>query len=56
MRKLILDKIKKEIENGDDEIVEDFGDFGDFGDFVKISQMSDENLLNVYDFIVGFRG
>lgn len=50
MRKLILDKIKKEIENGDDEIVEEFGDF------VKISQMSNENLLNVYDFIVGFRG
>lgn len=50
MRKLILDKIKKEIENGDDEIVEEFGDL------VKISQMSDENLLNVYDFIVDFRG
>lgn len=50
MRQLILNQIEEEIDSGDIELVEQFGDFS------KISQLPDEELLNVYSFMVGFRG
>lgn len=50
MREMILSKIQAQIEDGDDEIVEIFGKLD------EIKKRSDQELLEVYDFMVGFRG
>lgn len=50
MRDLVLQKIQEEINSGDDEIVEEYGDFE------TIKLFTDEKLLDVFSFMVGFRG
>lgn len=50
MRELILGKIKEAIEQCDEEIVENYGSYK------KFSKMNDEDLLEVFEFLVGFRG
>ena len=50
MRELILAKIKEAIDEGDEEIVENYGNYK------KIAKMNDEDLLEVFEFLVGFRG
>lgn len=50
MRQLILDKIKAMIDDGDDEIEDNYGDFA------TIEKMSDEEVLDIFEFAVGFRG
>lgn len=50
MRKLVLDKIKLAIEDGDDEIIESYGEFE------VIEKMTDQELLNVIEFLFSFRG
>lgn len=50
MRDLILSKIQDAIAAGDDEIEDEFGPFPD------IEKLSDADLLEVFEFVVGFRG
>ena len=50
MRDIILEKLEDRIVNGDSEITDEYGDF----ETIKV--MSDNELLEVYEFAVGFRG
>lgn len=50
MRDLILKKLEECISNGDDEITTNYGNLE------TIKAMSDEDLLEVYEFVIGFRG
>lgn len=50
MKKLVLEAIKEAIENGDDELVENYGEYA------EIEKMTDEKLLEVFAFIHCFRG
>lgn len=50
MRDLILSKIQDAIAAGDDEIEDQCGPFSD------IEKLSDSDLLEVFEFVVGFRG
>lgn len=53
MRKLIEDKIQDIVKDGGDELLDHLFESGLRTDF---SQMSDEELLEVYEFLVGFAG
>lgn len=50
MRELILSQIQESINDGDDELVDMYGSYE------EIAAWSDEKVLEVYGFMVGFRG
>lgn len=50
MRELILAQIQEAINDGDEELVDMYGSYE------EIVTLSDEKVLEIYGFMVGFRG